>query len=77
MTRNNFKELEELLSKDKEFTLQKVQNNLVGTRNLFGFLGDIIELFIPKIMDVIINLSGGDMTENSKQIKYPHEGGNI
>jgi hypothetical protein len=77
MTRNNFKELEELLSKDKEFTLQKVQNNLVATRNLFGFLGDIIELFLPKIMDVIINLSGGNVKENSDQIKYPHEGGNL
>lgn len=74
MAKNNFKELENMLAKDKDFVFEKVGNNLVGTRNMFGFIGDIIEHFIPRILEVFIGIAGGNQVE-SKNSKYPHEGG--
>ena len=77
MSRNNFEELEELLTKDRNQSLEKVQNNLLGTRNVFGFLGDLIELFIPRIMDVFVQITSTDQSDSDNNSKYPHEGGNI
>lgn len=76
MAKNNFKELEKLLSENKEFTFEKVKNNIVSSRNLFGFIGDIIELFIPRIIDVFVGMAGGE-SESEPTSKYPHEGGNL
>ena len=73
MAKNSFKELENLLCEDKEFTFEKVKNNLVGTRSMFGFLGDIIHHFLPGILDVFIGFSGG--RERNTDSRYPHEGG--
>ena len=77
MSRNNFEELEELLTKDRDQSLEKVQNNLLGTRSVFGFLGDLIELFIPRIMDVFVQITSADQSEPDSASKYPHEGGTI
>ena len=70
---NNFKNLEEILSKDKDFTIQKVRNNLVHTRGVFSFIGDLVEMFLPRLAEVITGMAGG--SEDGSKKKYPHEGG--
>lgn len=75
MRQNNFKELEKLLAENKEITFDKVKNDLVQTRSLFGFVGDLFDLFIPKIVDVLTSMSGGDNAPTHDHSKYPHEGG--
>ncbi len=71
MAKNNFKELEKMLAQNKDFTFNKVKQNLISSRNIFGFLGDLIEHFLPRIFHIFISFSA----ESKINSKYPHEGG--
>ena len=64
MSVNNFKELEKLQEKEYNNLNPDVRTNLVSSMGLFRFIGDIFDLFIPKVMDMFIKISGGSPKQN-------------
>jgi hypothetical protein len=73
MEKNNFKLLEQELMNEKEAQIVRVQNNINYNRTLFQSIGDIVELFFPKIIDVFIRMTGGASAPVNNESKYPHE----
>lgn len=62
--RNSFKELEEeLISKHGE-PPESVKENIDGTFRIFHFVGDILELFVSKLLKLIVSISGGTEEDN-------------
>lgn len=68
---NNFKELEKELMSNNDFALNSVKNNIEKSRGVFQLIGDFIELFFPKMLDVLSGMAGGK--EDNTTSKYPHE----
>ncbi len=69
---NNFKLLEKELMEKKDAQIIRVQNNLDHSRSLFKSIGDIVELYFPKFVEVLIKMAGSkDPKEGTS--KYPHE----
>lgn len=58
--KNSFKDLEDQESaKFTEQSEQKIRHNLESNVGLFHFLGEIVELYLPKIFGMFIKMSGG------------------
>lgn len=63
---NNFQQLqaeEELLFKQGSKD-QEVRNRLQGTMGFFQFIGNIVDVYVPKVMDCLIVTIGGNLQEN-------------
>ncbi len=60
MRTNNFKRLEEEEFNNMPEPPAEIQNNIVGQVNIFRFIGDIIDLYLPKVVDLFVQMSGGD-----------------
>jgi hypothetical protein len=83
MGRNSFHELEKLHVERYRQRAQDGQNKISSSIRIFHFLGDIIDLFIPKVLQVFVSASGGDdidfpkgpsAPENKRKVfdpKYP------
>ena len=58
--KNNFKKLEEdLISRHGE-PPSKVKKNIDSTFGIFRIMADILDLFIPKMIQLFVNLAGGE-----------------
>ncbi len=71
METNNFKVLEQELMDKNEAQITRVQNSLNQSRSLFQSIGDIVELYFPKVIEVFIKMTGGENKNDAS--KYPHE----
>ena len=75
--KNSFKELERLELEGRNVPLNKIQNNITSNLGLFKFMGDIMELFFPRMVDLIVRLTGGSVNpkvdSGSKPSKYPNQ----
>ena len=69
---NNFKELERELMAMREPQLQKIQHNITESRSVFQAIGDVVELFFPKVIEVLIRMTGSNPPD-TQESKYPHE----
>lgn len=69
---NNFKLLEQELMDQKDAQITRVQNKINHDRSLFQSIGDMVELYFPKILEVFIKMTGGNDLKSSDS-KYPHE----
>jgi len=59
-SKNSFKELQkEETAKFSQVSQQKIRNNLDSNVGLFHFLGEIVDLYLPKIFGLFIKMSGG------------------
>ena len=69
--KNNFKKLEEDLISQYGEPPSKVKDNIDGTFGIFRAFGDIVELFIPKMLDLFLSLFGAhsDNSSSSKKSK--------
>jgi hypothetical protein len=57
---NNFKKIEEdLISRHGE-PPAKVKKNIDSTFGIFRIMGDILELFVPNMIQLFVNLAGGE-----------------
>jgi len=60
MEANNF---QKLMNEEEERYVQRqgepVQAKVWGTLNLFRLVGDVAEVFLPRVMDVIVMIAGG------------------
>ncbi len=58
--KNSFKELqEEESAKFSDHSQQKIRSSLDSNVGLFHFLGEIVELYLPKIFGMFVKMSGG------------------
>jgi len=59
MPTNSFKELEKENSKQFEERDKRVRENVNHSIGFFHFLGDILDLFSSKVVNMFISVSGG------------------
>jgi len=63
MGQNNFKELEKILIEGRQDTNDTVKKNINSNINLFSFVSNLIDLYIPKMGKVFTSF------DNSKEKK--------
>lgn len=44
-----------------------IKSNLGGTMKIYRFIGQVVELYLPRVMDLFVLLSGGEQDESSKR----------
>ncbi len=75
---NNFKELERQEMQKLDPAVNRIKSNVNSNLGMFHFIGNITELFLPKIFGLFLSMFGGnddtDTTEFPKN-KYPNTGG--
>lgn len=78
MEKNSFRELEQL--NESRFDEKRTRENVQHSMGLFQFFGNIVELFVPKIFSIFVNMTGGKSDDetngNFKQNhrpKYPNK----
>lgn len=69
---NNFKKL---MEEDEETHYpnlsSQVQTNVENTLGIFRYFGQIVEVFLPKVVDTFIAMSGGD--SDAELDSSPHQ----
>jgi len=66
--KNSFKELQDQESaKFSEQSEQKIKHSLDSNVGLFHFLGEIVDLYLPKIFGMFIKMSGGGPSPTDDQ----------
>ena len=75
MSVNNFKELEREEMKNLDPSISKIKSNVNSNLGIFQFIGEMVELFLPKLFNMFVDLTGGksDITSSDKKNnKYPN-----
>ncbi len=75
---NNFQQLEEEQARQYNGApRQSVQNNLWQTIGVFKFIGQIVEVYLPSMIEVLISAAGGNNPERRGRStsRPPSEGG--
>lgn len=66
---NNFQKLQE--QQEEHYYTSEGANNLkkdvMGTLTTFRFIGDVIDVYLPRVVDMFIAISGGSLTDNRKE----------
>lgn len=57
---NNFKKLERQQIEEHPHSAPEIENNVKGSMRFFQFMGDIVELYLPRVFDLLLTLSGGE-----------------
>lgn len=68
---NNFKKLESLEVENMDLPISRIKNNVTGSLGLFRLVGDMIELFLPKIFGTFVSMSQSKDSNNPDN-KYPN-----
>ena len=75
--RNNFQRLEEKKLEKLKPVPDQIRENIHGSRNLFGLIGNVLDLFIPKLLSLLTHmLSGSDhrpVSTSHPKSKYPNQ----
>ena len=73
---NNFKKLQEQELNNVEFRTNSIKSGISSSMNAFRFVGDMLDLFIPKVLGIFVNMTGGDDKKTSiRRPKYPNTPG--
>jgi len=59
MNNNNFDQLNDMLINERGGVPGRIKDNLSQNRRMFGFMGDVIELFLPRLIQMVVMLLGG------------------
>ena len=76
MEQNNFKQLFEQEEETYEKNHQRhIASKVWGTLGLFRLVGDIVEIFIPRVMEVFVMAAGGrnDNADRSRGGTAPND----
>ena len=57
---NSFKELEQSIIDGKGDQFSQVKNNLQSNKGSFDFIGNLVTLYLPQVMEVIGRFLGTD-----------------
>lgn len=70
---NNFKELEREEIKNLDPAINKIKSNVNSNLGIFQFIGEMVELFLPKVFNMFIHLSSNkEATDDRDRRKYPN-----
>lgn len=73
---NNFKKLQEQELDKVEFRSNSIKSGISSSMSAFRFVGDMLDLFIPKVIGIFVNMTGGDDKKTSiRRPKYPNTPG--
>jgi hypothetical protein len=67
MPTNSFKELEKESSKQFDEREKRVRDNVNHSVGFFHFIGDILELFLPKLFSIFVNVTGGNGPKQDRE----------
>ncbi len=60
---NNFQELEELQINEhleqRPDVSPKIETGVMANMRTIGFMGDILELYLPRVAEILVNIFGG------------------
>ena len=59
MSVNNFKELEREEMKNLDPSISRIKSNVNSNLGIFQFIGELVELFLPKLFKMFVDLTGG------------------
>ncbi|MEO1515938.1 MAG: hypothetical protein AAFV95_13030 [Bacteroidota bacterium] len=63
---NNFKLLEEeAIQESSPHAISEIENGVRGQVRVFEFTGDTIELYLTRLMDMLVSLLGGESPQDS------------
>lgn len=65
MKKNNFEELEQMHLFNAKELPEEVRENILNSKKMFSFFGNIVHLFIPKLFEFI----GMLLTPDNKSLK--------
>jgi len=71
---NNFKKLHELEMENITMESEKVKNNIGANIGSLRFITNIVELYFPMIVNLLVGLTGGEpngMDKPKTKNKYP------
>lgn len=73
MSVNNFKKLEEQELENLSMRTDLVQSNINANIGSMRFLTNVLELYFPSVLDLLIGLTGGKskVSNDDKPSKYP------
>lgn len=64
---NNFQKLEELQINEhldqRPGVSPKIEIGVMGNMRTIGFMGDILELYLPRVAEILVNIFGGHRDE--------------
>lgn len=66
---NNFKELERQEMQKLDPAVNRIKSNVNSNLGMFQFIGNITDLFLPKIFGLFLTMFGGD--EDAKHSEFP------
>ncbi len=66
MSTNNFKKLEEEEEKQFPHAPPQIENNLMGNMRMTHFVGDVVELYLPRIFEMILSFFGNNQEVEKK-----------
>ena len=72
---NNFKELEKEEMKNLDPSLKRIKSSVNSNLGIFQFIGDMVEMFLPKLATILVSLTGGSSIDDDKGVrdrKYPN-----
>jgi len=79
-TNNNFKQLEEEMLKEQPHAPLHIGRNVDGNIKVFQMVGDMIELYMPRVFEMLVSLVGGEPEGRPRPSKdnedYPIENKN-
>ena len=61
---NNFKELQQQEEEKYNEKTQKVKNKIDSNLNTLGVFSTVIDMYFSKVINYVVNLSGGSLEEN-------------
>lgn len=69
MATNSFKKLEEESEVQHPHAPLDIEQNLMGSMRMTHFVGDVVELYLPRIFDMILAFFGANPKEKHKMTK--------
>ena len=70
---NSFKKLQEEEEKDFPHPPPQVERNVIGNARNIKFMGNVVELYLSRILEVIASIFGGNFTpsRDKKEVGEP------
>ena len=68
MSTNNFKMMEEEMEDKYPKAPSEIEHNVSSNIHTYTFFGKVVELFIPRIFDSLINMVGGNSNNTKRNI---------
>lgn len=69
---NNFKELEKMELAQVKYKHDVIKSSISSNMGGIRLFSDMLEHFIPRAIDVLVNLTGGNITRSKRRPKYPN-----